>query len=40
MHPNAFRARGSYGCFSNTATRLWLAEVNGARSRPAQRSRH
>ncbi len=30
---------GGCGSFSNTATWLWLAEVNGARSQPAQRSR-
>src|SRR6266567_3701262 len=30
---------GGYGSFSNTATWLWLPEVNGARSQPAQRSR-
>jgi hypothetical protein len=27
------------GSFSNTATWLWLPEVNGTRSQPAQRSR-
>jgi hypothetical protein len=32
------RADG-YGSFSNTATWLWLPEVNGARSQPAHRSR-
>ena len=29
----------TYGSFSYTATWLWLSEVNGARSHPAQRSR-